>query len=100
MDSPEKHTFTFTMANSFYFYFKDQTDIDKVWEALTYDGKEWPCGWMEDRYGALSGEYLNKDLLNWTNSSDSEKARHATQEMYKMKKINLAQIKQAFDGTN
>ena len=99
MDSPEKHTFTFTMANSFYFYFKDQTDIDKVWEALTHDGKEWPCGWMEDRYGVF-WQTLNKDLLNWTNSSDSEKARRATQEMYKMKKINLAQIKQAFDGTN
>ncbi len=99
MDSPEKHTFTFTMANSFYFYFKDQTDIDKVWEAITYDGKEWPCGWMEDRYGVF-WQTLNKDLLNWTNSSDSEKARRATQEMYKMKKINLAQIKQAFDGTN
>ena len=99
MDSPEKHTFTFTMANSFYFYFKDQTDIDKVWEAITYDGKEWPCGWMEDRYGVF-WQTLNKDLLNWTNSSDSEKARRATQEMYKMKTINLAQIKQAFDGTN
>lgn len=99
MDSPEKQTFHFTMANSFYFYFKDQADIDRVWNAITRDGKEWPCGWMEDRYGVY-WQTVNKELLNWTNDSDSEKARRATQEMYKMKKINLAQIKRAFDGTD
>ncbi|MFR3687203.1 MAG: VOC family protein, partial [Enterococcus sp.] len=86
-------------ANSFYFYFKDQTDIDRVWDAITRDGKEWPCGWMEDRYGVY-WQTVNKELLNWTNDFDSEKARRATQEMYKMKKINLAQIKRAFDGTD
>lgn len=97
MDSPEKHDFKFTMGNSFYFYLKDQTDIDQVWEAITKDGKEWPCGWMEDRYGVY-WQTANQQLLDWTNDPDIEKAQRATQEMYKMKKINLAQIKRAYDG--
>ena len=99
MDNPEKHDFTFTMANSFYFYFKDQSDIDQAWDAITNGGKEWPCGWMEDRYGVY-WQTVNKNLLKWTNDSNTEKARRATQEMYKMKKINLDQIQKAFDGAN
>ena len=97
MDSPEKHDFKFTMGNSFYFYLKDQTDIDQVWEAITKEGKEWPCGWMEDLYGVY-WQTANQQLLDWTNDPDTEKAQRATQEMYKMKKIDLAQIKQAHDG--
>lgn len=97
MDSPEKHDFEFTMGNSFYFYLKDQTDIDQVWEDITKEGKEWPCGWMEDRYGVY-WQTANQQLLDWTNDPDTEKAQRATQEMYKMKKIDLAQIKQAHDG--
>ena len=99
MDSPEKHDFDFSMGNSFYFYFKDQADIDQAWEAITRDGKEWPCGWMEDRYGVY-WQTVNQKLLDWTNDPDIEKAQRATQEMYKMKKIDLAQIQRAHDGLN
>lgn len=52
---------------------------------------------MEDRYG-VSWQTVNKDLLAWTNDSNLEKARRATEEMYKMKKIDLARIKRAHDG--
>lgn len=97
MDSPEKHDFDFTMGNSFYFYLKDQADIDQVWEAITADGKEWPCGWMEDRYGVY-WQTVNKELLQMTTDPDTKKAQRATQEMYKMKKIDLAQIQRAHDG--
>lgn len=97
MDSPEKHTFDFSMGNSFYFYFNDQADIDYAWDAITTDGKEWPCGWMEDRYGVY-WQTVNKQLLAWTNDPDQEKAKRATQELYKMKKIDLAQIQRAHDG--
>ncbi|MGX7203990.1 VOC family protein [Enterococcus pingfangensis] len=98
MDSPEKHAFDFSMGNSFYFYFNDQADIDHVWDAITAAGKEWPCGWMEDRYGVY-WQTVNKQLLAWTNDPDPVKAKRATQELYKMKKINLAQIQRAHDGT-
>lgn len=97
MDSPEKHDFDFTMGNSFYFYLKDQADIDQIWEAITADGKEWPCGWMEDRYGVY-WQTVNKELLQMTTDPDTKKAQRATQEMYKMKKIDLAQIQRAHDG--
>ena len=63
------------------------------------DGKEWPCGWMEDRYGVY-WQTVNQKLLDWTNDPDIEKAQRATQEMYKMKKIDLAQIQRAHDGLN
>lgn len=68
-----------------------------MWNLITKNGKEWPCGWMEDRYG-VSWQTVNKDLLAWTNDSNLEKARRATEEMYKMKKIDLARIKRAHDG--
>lgn len=99
MDSPEKHAFSFSMANSFYFYFKDQADIDQVWGGLTDAGKEWPCGWMEDRYGVY-WQTMNRQLLDWTNDPDVAKAKRATKELYKMKRIDLAQIKRAHDNNS
>lgn len=97
MDSPEKHDFDFSMANSFYFYYKDQADIDAAWEAITKDGKEWPCGWMEDRYGVY-WQTASKQLDAMLSDPDQEKAKRATLAMYEMKKLDLAKMQQAHDG--
>lgn len=97
MDRPEKQPFDFSMANSFYLYYKDQADIDEAWEAITKEGKEWPCGWMKDKYGVY-WQTASSQLDDMLRDPDQEKAKRATLAMYEMKKIDLAKMQRAHDG--
>lgn len=97
MDRPEKQAFDFSMANSFYLYYKDQADIDAAWESITKTGKEWPCGWMEDKYGVY-WQTASSQLNDMLRDPNQEKAKRATLAMYEMKKIDLAKMQRAHDG--
>lgn len=98
MDGGEvDHDFTFTMATSFYVYCEDQEEIDRLWEAVTVNGKEWPCGWMEDQYG-VAWQTATKDMEELFDNSDPERANRVMQELYKMKKIDIATLRKAYEG--
>ncbi|EOL47723.1 VOC family protein [Enterococcus caccae] len=97
MDSGEAHDFTFTMATSFYIYCKDQAEIDRLWDAVTAKGKEWPCGWMEDEYG-VCWQTVTKDMDKLFDNSDPDRAYRVMQELYKMKRIDIAALRKAYEG--
>lgn len=97
MDSGETHAFTFSMATSFYVYCKDQAEIDRLWKAVTSRGKEWPCGWMEDEYG-VCWQTVTKDMDMLFDNSDPERAYRVMQELYKMKRIDIATLRRAYEG--
>ncbi|WP_086314132.1 hypothetical protein A5821_001718 [Enterococcus sp. 7F3_DIV0205] len=97
MDSGEAHDFTFTMATSFYVYCKDQAEIDRLWDAVTAKGKEWPCGWMEDEYG-VCWQTVTKDMDKLFDNSDPDRAYRVMQELYKMKRIDIAALRKAYEG--
>ncbi|WP_207694623.1 hypothetical protein DOK67_0000407 [Enterococcus sp. DIV0212c] len=97
MDSGEAHEFTFTMATSFYVYCKDQAEIDRLWDAVTAKGKEWPCGWMEDEYG-VCWQTVTTDMDQLFDNSDPERAYRVMQELYKMKRIDIAALRTAYEG--
>ena len=55
--------FTFDEAVSFQVYTDDQTETDRLWQAITSDGgSPSDCGWCKDRYG-LSWQITPRALM-------------------------------------
>jgi len=76
----------------------DQTEIDRLWDALTADGgEESQCGWLKDRWG-LSWQIYPQALLDMQSAVDKDAAERARQAMYKMKKLEVAALVAAFEG--
>ena len=90
--------FKFTEAISFVIDCKDQKEVDYYWEKLTADGgEESMCGWLKDKFG-LSWQVVPRQLNEMLGDRDKEKAGLAMQAMLKMKKIDIAGLKKAFEG--
>lgn len=88
--------FKFSEAVSFYVNCEDQSEVDRLWAALTQDGEEQSCGWLKDKYG-LSWQIIPSGLIEMLTSPEQEKAARAIQSMFTMKKIDLEKIRQAYE---
>jgi predicted 3-demethylubiquinone-9 3-methyltransferase (glyoxalase superfamily) len=97
MDSALEHGFSFNEAISFYVECDDQAEVDHFWEKLSAVPEAEQCGWLKDKYG-VSWQIVPKQLGEFLSAPDREKADRAMQAMLKMKKIDIAQLKVAFDG--
>lgn len=84
-----------TGAVSFLVECKDQSEIDKYWNALSADPASEQCGWLKDKYGFSWQIVPNMD--QWL-GDNSEGAERATQAMLKMKKIVIADLEKAYAG--
>ncbi len=90
--------FKFTEAVSFSVSCEDQAEVDRYWDALTADGgQESQCGWLKDRYG-FSWQIVPKALPELLGDPDRAKADRAMQAMLKMKKLDVAKLKEAAAG--
>jgi predicted 3-demethylubiquinone-9 3-methyltransferase (glyoxalase superfamily) len=90
--------FTFDEAVSFEIRCKDQAEVDHYWDALIAGGGEpSQCGWLKDRYG-LSWQVVPDELLELISEDDPERARRATEAMYKMQKLDVAELRAAADA--
>ena len=89
--------FDFTEAISFIVYCEDQEEVDRMWAGLTAGGEEVQCGWLKDKYG-ISWQVVPRVLDDMMNSSDREKVDRVNQAMLKMVKLDIAELKRAFDG--
>jgi predicted 3-demethylubiquinone-9 3-methyltransferase (glyoxalase superfamily) len=88
--------FTFSEAISIYVNCADQTEVDRLWNALTANGgSESQCGWLKDRYG-LSWQIVPVEMASYLAGPDKAGANRAMQAMLKMSKIDLATIKAAY----
>jgi|GEM_PF-11520 len=98
MDSNGAHGFTFSEANSFLIRCYSQFEVDYYWEKLTaHGGEPGQCGWLKDPFG-VSWQVVPVQLLEYFGHSDQEKAGRAIQAMMQMTKIDIAALKQAFEG--
>jgi len=88
--------FQFTPAISFFVHCATQTEIDDLWAKLSAGGQIQQCGWLQDKYG-VSWQIVPSVLGDMLQDKDPQKANRVMQAMLKMKKLDIAQLKQAYD---
>ena len=90
--------YKFTEAFSLSVDCKTQEEVDRYWTKLTADGgQEGPCGWCKDKFG-LSWQVTPSILPQMLSDTDRKKAMRAMEAMMKMKKIDIAGLKRAYEG--
>lgn len=90
--------FQFTEAISWVIDCEDQAEVDRLWDALTADGgSPGRCGWLKDRFG-MSWQIVPSQLGTMLGLPDADGARRAMEAMLRMSKIDVAEIRRAFDG--
>ena len=90
--------FTFDEAISLLIECKDQAEVDYYWDALSDGGEEGQCGWLKDRYG-LSWQVVPAGMAELFEDPDTERAERAMRAMLGMKKLDVAALQAAADGT-
>jgi predicted 3-demethylubiquinone-9 3-methyltransferase (glyoxalase superfamily) len=89
--------FKFTEAVSFVIHCTTQDEVDDYWTKLTSGGgQESMCGWLKDKFG-LSWQVVPDALIQMLSDPDPKKAKRATEAMYKMKKLDIAAAKKAYE---
>jgi predicted 3-demethylubiquinone-9 3-methyltransferase (glyoxalase superfamily) len=94
-------TFTISEAVSFVVNCDAQDEVDYYWDKLSEGGDEQAqqCGWLKDRFG-VSWQIVPTALPDYVAGPDPEKARRAMQAMLSMKKLDIAELKRAYDGAD
>jgi predicted 3-demethylubiquinone-9 3-methyltransferase (glyoxalase superfamily) len=88
--------FKFTEAISLFVNCETQEEVDALWAKLSAGGKESQCGWLKDKFG-LSWQIIPTALGKMLGDPDRERAKRVMQAMLKMKKIDIAGLKRAYD---
>jgi predicted 3-demethylubiquinone-9 3-methyltransferase (glyoxalase superfamily) len=90
--------FKFNEAISISALCRDQTEVDRLWAALTNDGgRPVQCGWLQDKYG-LFWQIVPERLATLVRSPDREVAKRVMEAMFPMVKIDVAAIEAAARG--
>jgi predicted 3-demethylubiquinone-9 3-methyltransferase (glyoxalase superfamily) len=89
--------FKFDEAVSFQVMCETQAEIDYFWSKLSEGGKEGPCGWLRDKFG-LSWQVVPSALPQMMTDADGAKSDRIMNAVLKMKKFDIAELKQAYDG--
>jgi predicted 3-demethylubiquinone-9 3-methyltransferase (glyoxalase superfamily) len=89
--------FKFNEAISLFVSCDSQAEVDELWAALTAGGgQESQCGWLKDKFG-LSWQIVPRALMELMSDPDPRKAQAVTQAMLKMKKIETAELRRAYE---
>ncbi|MEO5906612.1 MAG: VOC family protein [Saprospiraceae bacterium] len=90
--------FKFNEAVSFYVSCENQEEVDYYWNKLTAEGgAESQCGWLKDKFG-LSWQIIPTALGELIGDPDREKGGRVMQAMLGMKKIDISELQEAYDG--
>ncbi len=91
--------FKFNEAVSFQIECATQEEVDYYWEKLSAGGDPdaQQCGWLKDRFG-LSWQVVPKIVSELLNHPDTEKSQRAFAALMGMKKLDIAELKRAFEG--
>lgn len=90
--------FKLTEAVSLQVFCEDQDEVDYFWSKLSEGGEEGPCGWLKDRFG-LSWQVVPTALMAMLQDPDRDKADRVTRAYLQMKKLDIAAIERAYQGT-
>jgi predicted 3-demethylubiquinone-9 3-methyltransferase (glyoxalase superfamily) len=92
--------FTFNEAISFQIMCRTQEEVDHYWNKLSAGGDKeaQQCGWLKDKFG-VSWQVVPTVLVEMMSDPDKEKSGRAMEAMLQMKKLDIAELKRAFEGT-
>lgn len=97
MDSARDHKFSFSEAISFMVYCDSQEEIDYYWDKLSAVPASEQCGWLKDKYG-VSWQIVPREMDAMMNDSTPEQFARVSKATLKMKKLNLAELRKAYEG--
>ena len=97
MDSAHKHDFSFNEAVSFIVNCDTQEEIDYYWAKLSAVPEAEECGWLKDNFG-VSWQIVPSALNDMMANGDEEKVARVTEAFLKMKKFDIAKLKEAYEG--
>jgi predicted 3-demethylubiquinone-9 3-methyltransferase (glyoxalase superfamily) len=91
--------FKFNEAISFQINCQDQAEVDYYWEKLSAGGdpKSQQCGWLKDKFG-VSWQVVPTIVQEMISGPDAKKSERAMQALFQMKKLDIARLKQAYEG--
>ena len=90
--------YTFTPAISFQIMCKNQDEVDYYWSRLSDGGQGIACGWVTDKFG-LSWQVVPTVLVEMLSDPDPQKAARVSTAMFKMVKLDIAALQQAYAGS-
>lgn len=98
MDSHTDLPVNFNPAISFVVNCLSQEEVDYYWEHLSKGGDEkaQQCGWLQDRFG-VSWQIVPSALIEMLKDPDAGKSRRVMEAMLKMRKIDIAVLRQAYE---
>lgn len=97
MDGAGSHDFNFNEAISLLIPCATQEEIDYYWEKLSADPKAEQCGWLKDKYG-VSWQVWPTAEGEMMKNGTREQIDRVTQAFLTMKKLNIAELKKAYEG--
>ena len=96
MDGAGKHDFAFNEAISLMVTCDTQEEIDYYSEKLSAVPEAEQCGWLKDQYG-VSWQIVPSIMNEMMKSGTPEQIDRVTQAFLKMKKFDIAKLKQAYE---
>ena len=88
--------FHFSEAISFMVNCETQDEVDELWNKLSAHPESEQCGWLKDKYG-LSWQIIPSILGELMSGPDPAKSQRVMSAMLQMKKLNIAELKRAYD---
>jgi predicted 3-demethylubiquinone-9 3-methyltransferase (glyoxalase superfamily) len=90
--------YRFTEAISLIVNCESQAEVDHYWEKLTAGGEAQAqqCGWLKDKFG-LSWQIVPTALTQMLSSGDAVRSQRVMQAVLKMKKLDIAALKKAYE---
>ena len=91
--------FKFSEAISFIVDCETQADIDYFWNRLSegMPANSGQCGWLKDKFG-VSWQVVPASLPQIIGGSDNAGRERAMNALLKMKKLDIAKLKEAYNG--
>jgi predicted 3-demethylubiquinone-9 3-methyltransferase (glyoxalase superfamily) len=91
--------FQFNEAISLQVYCETQDEVDSYWEKLKEGGDEaaQQCGWLKDKYG-VSWQVIPTEMSELFKDHTSENYQRVMTAMLRMKKLDIEELKRAYDG--
>ncbi len=88
--------FKINEAISFVVNCDNQEEIDYYWDKLSAVPEAEACGWLKDRFG-VSWQIVPTVMYEMQKTKDRNKLARLTEAFLKMKKFDIATLRQAYD---